>query len=135
MRNLDFGGRRPLVLMKLFSTRGFLTWEALLGFGIFALIALPLTGFLARVTLSLRSSEKLSQAPRVADMTFQEFQATPQDIRSGTLSPIELGEKSFSRIVKTSEVEGGSAVEVILEVRDTSRPDVAYRYQTWMFKP
>lgn len=120
--------------VKLFSARGFLTWEALLCLGIFALIALPLTGFLARLTLSFRSSEKLAQAPRIAEVTFQEFQASPGDLRSGTLSPIVLGTKTFSRTVKVSEIEAGAVSQVILEVRDTSQPDVVYRYQTRMAK-
>ncbi len=120
--------------MKSCSTRGFLTWEALLGFGIFAMIALPLTGFLARVAVSMRSSEKMTQAPRVAEMTFQEFQASPGEISSGTLSPIVLTEKTYTRSVSVTEVENGSVVEVLLRVKDTSQPETTYAYQTRIAK-
>lgn len=122
------------VSMKSLSTRGFLTWEALLGLGIFALIALPLTGFLARSTLSLRSSEKLAQAPRIAEATFDEFQASPQELKNGALDPIELGGKKFDRTVKVKEIEAGVVFQVILEIRDQSQPDIVYRYQTRMAK-
>lgn len=114
--------------------RAYLAWEALLGIGIFALVALPLTGSLARFMLSLRSSEKLTQAPRVAEVTFHQLQASPQNLQSGELAPIDLGEKTFSRVVQVSDIESGTVVEVVLAVRDTDQPEAVYRYQTRMAK-